>query len=191
MSRARFGAVAWLLSVTLSPGLHGQQAPAAPAASVPRVVRLDGQFVPANGLPASAVETVTLALYATNAGGTPLFEETQDVAVDVYGRYTILLGASSAEGLPASLFAAGEPRWLSLRFARAGEGEQARVLLTSVPYAPWAGCPPRRSCAPTQRRPALVRPRPAGRRPPRRMTSHRASARARPATSASSSTQWI
>ncbi len=135
MSRARFGAVGWLLCVALSPVLHGQQTPAAPAASVPRVVRVDGQFVPGNRLPPDAVEVVTLSLYASELAETPLWEETQQVRMDAQGRYAVFLGATSAEGLPIGLFAAGEPRWLGVRFARPGEGEQARVLLTSVPYA--------------------------------------------------------
>ena len=114
---------------------HAQPAPSAtPAATVPRVVRVDGQFVPANGLPPAAVETITLAIYASATDGTPLFEETQDVRVDAQGRYAILLGATTAAGLPASVLS-GEARWLGMRFARPGEVEQARVPLTSVPYA--------------------------------------------------------
>ncbi len=115
---------------------RAQQAPSvASAPSAPQVVRVDGQFVPANGLPPAAVETVTLAIYASAIDATPLFEETQDVRVNAQGRYAIFLGATRAEGVPMSLFAPGESRWLGMRFARPGEGEQARVPLTSVPYA--------------------------------------------------------
>ena len=135
MSRARFGAVVWILCLTVSSVIHGQQPPVVPAASVPRVVRIDGQFVPANGLPPSPVEVVTLSLYASESSETSLWEETQDVRLDAQGRYAIFLGATRAEGLPVSLLVPDEARWLGMRFARPGEGEQARVLLTSVPYA--------------------------------------------------------
>lgn len=113
---------------------HAHAQPATPAASVPRVVRLEGQFVPANGLPPAAIEMVTLAIYASDSDATPLWEETQDVRVDAQGRYAILLGATSPEGVPASVLS-GEARWLGMRVARPGEGEQTRVPLTSVPYA--------------------------------------------------------
>ena len=135
MSRARCGVVAGLLCFTLSPVLFGQQPPAAPAASVPRVVRVDGQFVPANGLPLEAAEVVTLLIYSSQSSETPLWEETQQVRPDAQGRFAVFLGAASAEGLPIGLFAPGEPRWLGMRFSRPGEAEQARVRLTSVPYA--------------------------------------------------------
>ena len=105
----------------------------APATSVPRVVRLDGQFVPVNGLPPAAVEAVTLAIYASPADEQPLWSETQEVRVDAQGRYVVFLGASTADGIPASVLS-GE-RWLGIRVDRPGETEQPRVPMTSVPYA--------------------------------------------------------
>ena len=51
------------------------------------------------------------------------------------GRYNVLLGSRTADGLPDDLFTTGEPRWLGVRFDRAAETEQPRVLLASVPYA--------------------------------------------------------
>ncbi|MFN7977306.1 MAG: tail fiber domain-containing protein [Vicinamibacterales bacterium] len=105
-----------------------------PSASVPRVVRLDGQLTPANGLPPAAVETVTLSIYASQTDETPLWAETQEVRVDGQGRYAVFLGASTAAGIPASVLS-GEARWLGIRFARPGEVEQPRVPMTSVPYA--------------------------------------------------------
>ena len=64
--------LAVLLVLCLSAGSALAQAPA-PSASVPPVVRLDGQFVPVNGLPPAAVETVTLAIYASPADEQPLW----------------------------------------------------------------------------------------------------------------------
>ena len=129
-ARASIGLLC-LLSAT---ALHAQQTPSS-TGTVPRLVRVSSSFSPANGLPAAPVETVTLAIYAEETGGTPLWQETQYVVVDADGRYTVLLGATLTEGLPLELFASGEARWLARRFERPGEGEQARVLLASVPYA--------------------------------------------------------
>ena len=103
--------------------------------AVPRVMHITGVVAPANGKSAGSVETITLAIYAEENGGTPLWEETQQVAIDANGRYTILLGATRPDGLPLDLFASGEARWLGRRFEGGGEREQARVLLASVPYA--------------------------------------------------------
>ncbi len=90
-------------------------------------------FQPVDGQPPRAVETVTLAIYAEPTGGTPLWQETQSVAVDTKGRYALLLGATSAEGIPAAVLAAGA-QWLGTKFDRPGEVEGARLQLTSVPY---------------------------------------------------------
>jgi hypothetical protein len=124
-----------LLCVLSANALHAQQTPPSAVPAVPRLVRVNSTFVPANGLPAAPVETVTLAIYAEEKGGTPLWQETQYVTVDAEGRYTVLLGASQTDGLPMDLFSSGDARWLGRRFERTGEPEQARVLLTSVPYA--------------------------------------------------------
>jgi hypothetical protein len=121
-----------LLTATI---LHAQQSSRSAADSVPRVMHMTGVFMPANGQPAGSVETVTVAIYAEEQGGTALWEETQQVAVDSNGRYAILLGATRPDGLPLDLFASGEARWLERRFERSGERQQARVLLASVPYA--------------------------------------------------------
>jgi hypothetical protein len=74
---------------------------------------------------------ITFALYKDQEGGVALWEETQTVAVEAGGRYTVLLGAK--EQLPMELFTANEARWLGVRAE--GAGEQARILLVSVPYA--------------------------------------------------------
>jgi hypothetical protein len=105
---------------------------AAPAA-VPRVITFTGVFQPADGQPPRAVETVTLALYAEPTGGVPLWQETQNVAVDAQGRYALLLGAMSADGIPPEVLTAGA-RWLGTTFDRPGEVERPRVQFTSVPY---------------------------------------------------------
>src|SRR5262249_14330171 len=65
--------------------------------------------------------------------GAPLFQETQQVTLDDRGRYSVVLGAAHADGIPASVFASGQ--WLGTVFERTGEVEGPRVRLTSVPYA--------------------------------------------------------
>ena len=103
--------------------------------NVPRVIRVSTTFQPATGLPAAALEGATLAIYKDEAGGTPLWQETLNLSRETDGRYTAILGSSSRDGLPLELFASGEPRWLGIQFSRAGEVEQPRVRLASVPYA--------------------------------------------------------
>ena len=76
----------------------------------------------------------TLSIYADQQGGAPLWQETQTIAIDQEGRYSLLLGATRPEGIPAELF--GEAaHWLGTVFERAGEVEGPRTRLTSVPYA--------------------------------------------------------
>jgi Chaperone of endosialidase len=111
------------------------QTPGTSQASTPRVVRLTGTFHPADGLPPSPVESVTVTMYSEQTGGAPLWQETQMVTIGANGQYALLLGATSAEGLPLELFATGEARWLGTRFERAGEVELPRVLVAAVPYA--------------------------------------------------------
>ena len=124
----------WLVSAL---GAGAQQTQVTPTAltPVPRVVWFSGTFHPADRQPVAAVETVTLAVYADQEGGTPLWQETHTVGIGNDGRYNVLLGSRTADGLAADLFTTGEPRWLGVRFDRAGETEQPRVLLASVPYA--------------------------------------------------------
>jgi len=55
------------------------------------------------------------------------------VEPDAQGHYTVVLGATQTEGLPANLFSSGEARWLGVETP--GLAPQPRVLLVSVPYA--------------------------------------------------------
>jgi hypothetical protein len=103
--------------------------------SVPRVVTVSGTYQPASGLPAPKTASITIAVYADASGGAALFQETQDVALDQRGRYTVQFGATQTDGLPLALFADGHERWLGVQFAGPGETEGARTRLTSVPYA--------------------------------------------------------
>ena len=101
--------------------------------SVPRLITITGVYRPADGKPAANTETVTLSIYADEQGGAPLFQETQQVTLDDRGRYSVVLGAAHADGIPPSVFSSGQ--WLGTVFERPGEVEAPRVRLTSVPYA--------------------------------------------------------
>ena len=126
-----------LLVLAGATGLRAQQTP--PAASalapVPRLVWFSGTFQPADGQPPQSVETVTVAVYRDREGGEPIWQETQRVPIHAGGRYDILLGSTTSDGMPLDLFTAGEPRWIGVRCLRGGEVEQPRVHLASVPYA--------------------------------------------------------
>ena len=99
---------------------------------MPPLIKVNGTLANVQG-----TVGVTFALYKDQTGGAPLWLETQNVALDANGRYTIYLGANHANGVPLDLFASGEARWLGAQ--PEGQPEQARVLLVSVPYAMTAG----------------------------------------------------
>jgi endosialidase-like protein len=125
------------ISVAVLLALFVSSSPAraqSPDQSVPRLINITGVFRPADGQPPAAVETVTLAIYADEQGGAPLWQETHTVNIDDRGRYSLLLGAVSG-GIPVEIFGSGDAHWLGTRFERAAEVEGSRVRLTSVPYA--------------------------------------------------------
>jgi len=113
----------------------GQSAALAASAevSVLRLVKLSGVVQDALGQPRTGVVGITFALYQEQEGGAPLWLETQNAQLDEQGRYTVLLGSESSEGLPLEIFSSTEARWLGVTVQ--GEEEQSRVLLVSVPYA--------------------------------------------------------
>jgi YVTN family beta-propeller protein len=115
-----------LVAVGLAPWAMAQSA-------IPMLVNYSGVLTGANGAPWSGVAGVTFLLYKDQQGGAPLWMETQNVTPDRRGHYTVTLGATSSEGIPAHVFANGEARWLAVE----GEGlaEPARVPLVAVPYA--------------------------------------------------------
>lgn len=110
-----------------------QPATVSPSGVVPQLVNFSGKAVDARGNPVSGVAGITFSIYREQDGGAPLWMETQNVATDVKGNYTIQLGATKPGGLPLDLFTSGEARWLGVTIN--GGQEQTRVLLLSVPYA--------------------------------------------------------
>jgi hypothetical protein len=95
---------------------------------VPTLVRFRGSIAAL----ADRQMELRFAIYAGPGSDRPLWFESQQVRLGATGEYEVLLGAGSEQGLPQSLFVAGEPRWLAVS---SGEHEEPRVLLTSVPYA--------------------------------------------------------
>ena len=103
------------------------------SSSVPPLVNFNGVLADSNGKPLTGTVGVTFYLYQDQQGGAPLWLETQNVQADKTGHYSVALGSATSQGLPASVFASGEARWLGVEVH--GRTEQPRVLLVSVPYA--------------------------------------------------------
>src|SRR3990172_992839 len=72
---------------------------------IPKEVRFNGVLQDGAGAALTGVQGVTFGLYAEQQGGAPLWLETQTVEADAAGRYTVLLGAMRADGLPAAAYA--------------------------------------------------------------------------------------
>jgi hypothetical protein len=136
--RSSFAFEKLLLVLTVLIACFGTTSEAQQANSVvPTLVNYSGTLTDANGKPLTGTVGVTFYLYKDDQGGSPLWMETQNVQPDKAGHYTVALGSSKNEGLPTSLFASGEARWLAVQAQ--GQAEQPRVLLLSVPYALKAG----------------------------------------------------
>jgi hypothetical protein len=105
------------------------------ATSVPNLIRYSGTLKDAQGAASTAptVVGVTFAIYKQQDGGAAVWQETQNVALDASGQYSVVLGSTTTSGLPDDLFSQQEQRWLGVQVQ--GQTEEARVLLVSVPYA--------------------------------------------------------
>ena len=101
--------------------------------AVPRLVKFTSSLKDANGKPVTGTVGITFLLYRDEHDGAPLWIETQNINLDAGGRYSVTLGSTTSQGLPAELFTTSEARWLGVQVQ--GQQEQPRVLLLSVPYA--------------------------------------------------------
>jgi trimeric autotransporter adhesin len=107
-------------------------------AAVPPLIQFSNVATDSGGSSLSGVVSITFSLYAAQQGGEPLWTETQNnIQLDATGHYSVQLGTTRPNGVPATLFITGEARWLGVQIAE--QGEQPRVLLLSVPYALKAG----------------------------------------------------
>src|SRR5579872_3262255 len=91
-----------------APRVTSAQEANAAAFSVPRLITVTGTLKAASGLVTPRTAVMTLSVYADATGGVALFQETQDVALDSNGRYTVQFGATQPDGLPVGLFANGQ-----------------------------------------------------------------------------------
>ena len=113
------------------------QMPVQTASALPRLVGFGGTAKDLNGAPLTGIVGITFALYSEQTGGSPLWLETQNATADSTGHYTVLLGSTKPEGLPAELFTSEQAHWVGVQIS--GQAEQSRVLLVSAPYALKAG----------------------------------------------------
>jgi hypothetical protein len=124
-----------ILIMACSAALALAQPAAKTTTAVPRLVKFGGTLTDAGGKPLSGVVGVTFALYQEPEGGAAIWMETQNVQASANGEYSVLLGATRNEGIPAEAFGAGQ-RWLGVQIQGTEvEPERPRVLLTSVPYS--------------------------------------------------------
>src|SRR5580698_2728767 len=107
------------------------------ASALPRLIRFGGTLQDPKANPLSGVTGITFALYSEQTGGAALWLETQNVTADSNGHYTVLLGATTSQGLPVSIFSSEQAHWVGVQVS--GQAEQPRVLLVSAPYALKAG----------------------------------------------------
>ncbi len=126
-----------LLGLLTAIPAHGWQSAEAARAPIPQLVSFSDALRDFDGRPARGVVGITFLLYKDEQDGSPLWRETQNVTLDEEGRFSVKLGSSTPEGLPAELFAANEARWLAIE--PQGLPAPARVMLLSVPYALKAG----------------------------------------------------
>jgi hypothetical protein len=105
------------------------------AQGVPRLLKFSGTSRDPAGRPRTGNFGITFSIYGDSSGGASLWQETQNVQLDSHGRYTVLLGASTSDGIPLDVFTSGEPRWIAAQVLLPGEEPQPRILLVSVPYA--------------------------------------------------------
>src|SRR5205085_2500700 len=72
-------------------------------ASIPRLIRLEGSLVKADGRAVNGSVGVAFSIYADQTGGAPLWQEIQSLSVD-RGHYSVLLGSGHPEGMTSDLF---------------------------------------------------------------------------------------
>ena len=97
-----------------------------------RLISFRGLVTDVEGHARSGIVGLTFAIYEDAVGGAPLWLETHNVALDVEGRYQVILGTTT-DGVPSDFFTRGAARWLGVHVN--SEAELPRVQILSVPYA--------------------------------------------------------
>ena len=72
--------------------------------SVPNLIRYGGTLKDERGGALTSTVGVTFAVYKQQDGSAPIWQETQNITPDSIGQYSVLLGTSTAAGLPEDLF---------------------------------------------------------------------------------------
>ena len=79
------------------------------ATAVPNFIRYSGTLKDAQGAAfTSAAAGGTFAIYKQQDGGAPVWMDTQTVTPDASGNASVLLGGTTATGLPTDLFSQEE-----------------------------------------------------------------------------------
>src|SRR5580700_9752364 len=105
MTRMKLYVSVWFLLICSAVSLCAQQAALpVPNAVVPPVVKFSGVLTDTNNTPLTGTVDVTFSLYQQSQGGAPLWVETQNVIANKTGRYTVILGSSTSQGLPSDVF---------------------------------------------------------------------------------------
>jgi hypothetical protein len=127
----------WFVCFIMVSSATGQSATTTTNAAVPTLVNYSGTLTGVDEKPLTTLTGVTFYLYENSQGGAPLWMEVQNVQPNKAGHYSVTLGSTTSAGLPVSIFASGEARWLGVQVQ--GQEEQPRVMLLAVPYALKAG----------------------------------------------------
>ena len=133
--------VAFSLLLAVPRGVAAQSPQADTSVAVPRLINVSGVFQPADGQPPAQAEVVILSIYAAPDGGLPVWQERQSVTVDKSGRFTLLLGASYPDGIPARRVRLG-PGAVDEHAVRAGRrsGASARADCERALCTEGVGC---------------------------------------------------
>ena len=127
-----------LLMLVITPSIVRPQCTSGTSAcnrGVPHFVKFNGVLKSEASMLRTATAAVKFVIYDDPKAGNALWQEVQNVKLDVDGQYEVLLGSTAPDGMPIDMFTSGEPRWLGVQVVRAGSEEEPRVLMVSVPYA--------------------------------------------------------
>jgi hypothetical protein len=123
----------WLLLLSNLASAQCSDVARACVAGGPHLITFKGVLKDSVGQPGTV--GIAFAIYSDSTGGSPLWQESQNVRIDERGRYAVLLGVTTQQGVPPELFSSGQPRWLGVQSQLPGESEEPRILLASVPFA--------------------------------------------------------
>ncbi|MCX6833489.1 MAG: hypothetical protein NT028_15425 [candidate division Zixibacteria bacterium] len=122
MSVRVFLLLAVLALLAFSAQVHG---------AAPQLINYQGRLKDSGGHPVTSPMNVTFRIWDAAVSGDPLWTESQAVAPDSSGLFSVLLGSLSP--IPDSIFA-DTSRWVGINLETMAE-MSPRVRLVSVPYA--------------------------------------------------------